>query len=69
MAQESDEIKKEFNRVHGWKLLVKNVSDYTNTPFFQLMEMSCMEIFSVASMMIDESEMNVLQSNNKGDSY
>lgn len=69
MAQEVNEIKKEFNKIHGWKLLVKNVSDYINTPFFDLMQMSCMEIFSVASMMIDESEMNSIQSNNKGDSY
>ncbi|VTP97616.1 Uncharacterised protein [Sphingobacterium daejeonense] len=43
--------------------MVKDVSDYTLTPYFQLMNRSIIEVLSIASMMIDEAELNSIQIN------
>jgi len=66
LAQEVAEVKKDFNKRYGWVKLTKDVADYTNTSFFDLMTKSVIDVLVIAQMMIEESEINQLQTNNKG---
>jgi len=63
LAQEVNESKKEFNKKYGWVKLTKDVSDYTNTSLFILFKNPAIEVLTIAQMMIEESEMNQVQSN------
>jgi len=45
--------------------MVKDVSDYTATPFFDIMNRSIIEVLTIAGMMIEESEINSIQINKK----
>lgn len=65
MAQEVNEQKKEYNKKYGWVKLTKDVGDYTNTSMFLLLKNPAIEILAIAQMMIEEAEINQIQSNNK----
>ncbi|WP_099369846.1 hypothetical protein [Sphingobacterium sp. 1.A.5] len=63
MEEEKIEIKKVFYLNWGFHRLVKDVANYTNESFFKLMETPALAVFNIAQMMIDESELNTIQSN------
>ncbi|OYD44144.1 hypothetical protein CHU00_18430 [Sphingobacterium cellulitidis] len=65
MAQELNEQKKIFNENWGFHKLVKDVADYTLTPFFQLMDMPCLNVFGIAQMMLDEADLNSIHTSKK----
>ncbi|WP_185216310.1 hypothetical protein [Sphingobacterium mizutaii] len=65
MAQELNEQKKYFNQQYGYHKMVKDVSQYTMTPFFVLMDKSAIEVLFIVQMMLEESELNQFQSNRR----
>jgi len=65
LAQEIDEQKTYFNQQFGYHKMVKDVSDYTKTPFFELMNRAVIEVLFIVQMMLEEAEINQFQSNIK----
>ena len=63
LAEIIAESKAEFNKKYGWVKLAKDVATYTNTSFFEILKSPCCSIFSIATMMLEESELNQIQSN------
>jgi len=65
LAQEVAESKKEFNKKYGWLKLARDVGEYTHTSLFQLLKEPAIYTLHIATMMIEESEINQYQSNIK----
>lgn len=65
LAEEIAEQKRSFNNQFGWVKMCKDVSDYCNCSLFQVFDRLAVEVLSIAHMMIQESEINQIQSNTK----
>lgn len=49
-------MKDEIQKVYGWHFLAKEVSDWTRLTFFEVLDKSCLEIFSTVLVMKNKIE-------------
>lgn len=58
-------VQSQFNERWGWFKLAKDVADYTNISFFDVMDRCVLEVLTITMMILDEVDSKSVQSKNQ----